>query len=562
MRDADVGYYLLVDRFADGDPWNNESFDRQDAFAWHGGDLRGVLDHLDDLAELGVGRVWLSPIFEAGEVAPAGRGAFEGLAPSDLGRIEPRFGDLDLAVALGTAVRRRRMRFVLDVVFDRLAADSPLVAEHPDWFLPGDAGGAGLARLDLHRAEPYTYVVEQLLRWVSVLDPEALYLHDADAAPPATLAHLAADLRRLWPADRGEARLYGDPGGGSPAELARLRSATGLDAVVDHPLEAALHAVFCAGAEVGLLGAVLSADRADPGARTGLITRLDAPDGPRFGERCAAAGGGPVEHQQALAVLLASRGRPVLTWGTEWDARTGGAEGPGDMDWSGPRPFAATIREFSDARRQWPSLVDGETWVFDLQDGGTLGLARVLPDEASVLIVNRGAAQAMVRLPPELREGAALASFHEVDAAEGPFRRYQVVANPADGPRRVRPFFVVPGATVVAHLQPDRAGAWAGLVERLRAARGRDVPVRLRVPAPGRARPAVALGGPALDGGRVLPLRPAGGGAWESDLVGLPAGAVVGWQVVAAGSAPPAWDDPGWRWLLVPLGADEAVVLP
>jgi len=58
----------MPDRFANGDPANDEpaegpgSHDRAKARAYHGGDLRGIREHLDYLKDLGVTTLWLTPI--------------------------------------------------------------------------------------------------------------------------------------------------------------------------------------------------------------------------------------------------------------------------------------------------------------------------------------------------------------------------------------------------------------------------------------------------------------------------------------------------------------------
>src|ERR1700741_1323259 len=68
LNQSDVLYLIMPDRFANGDPSNDEpaefpgSHDRAKPRAWHGGDLRGVRDHLSYLQDLGVTSLWLTPI--------------------------------------------------------------------------------------------------------------------------------------------------------------------------------------------------------------------------------------------------------------------------------------------------------------------------------------------------------------------------------------------------------------------------------------------------------------------------------------------------------------------
>ncbi len=61
----------MPDRFADGDPANNRPpgtapgfYNRKDARAYHGGDIKGIQQHLPYLKDLGVTTLWLTPLYE------------------------------------------------------------------------------------------------------------------------------------------------------------------------------------------------------------------------------------------------------------------------------------------------------------------------------------------------------------------------------------------------------------------------------------------------------------------------------------------------------------------
>jgi hypothetical protein len=68
---SDFIYLMMPDRFANGDP-SNDAFpdmktgtaDRNDPFARHGGDLKGIQDHLNYFSDLGVTTLWLCPVVE------------------------------------------------------------------------------------------------------------------------------------------------------------------------------------------------------------------------------------------------------------------------------------------------------------------------------------------------------------------------------------------------------------------------------------------------------------------------------------------------------------------
>jgi len=68
LSSDDVLYLIMPDRFANGDPTNDEpaefagSHDRSKPRSWHGGDLRGIREHLSYLKDLGVTALWLTPV--------------------------------------------------------------------------------------------------------------------------------------------------------------------------------------------------------------------------------------------------------------------------------------------------------------------------------------------------------------------------------------------------------------------------------------------------------------------------------------------------------------------
>ena len=104
---ADVMYLIMIDRFADGDPSNNDPpqsrglYDRKNKLYYHGGDLQGVIDRLPYLKELGVTAIWLTPWYdnydrlnqiELKEDKPST--GFHGYNPQDFYAVEEHFGSL------------------------------------------------------------------------------------------------------------------------------------------------------------------------------------------------------------------------------------------------------------------------------------------------------------------------------------------------------------------------------------------------------------------------------------------------------------------------------------
>jgi neopullulanase len=133
----DVIYLVMPDRFANGDPLNDEpgefpgSHDRSKPRAWHGGDLRGVEQHLDYLKDLGVTTLWLTPIVKNGATQD-----YHGYGAVDLYAVDPHLGTLADYQELIQAAHKQHMKVLFDVVPNHVGPRHPWAAHPPmpDWF--------------------------------------------------------------------------------------------------------------------------------------------------------------------------------------------------------------------------------------------------------------------------------------------------------------------------------------------------------------------------------------------------------------------------------------------
>jgi len=133
----DVIYLIMPDRFANGDPLNDEpaefpgSHDRNKPRAYHGGDLRGVEQHLAYLKDLGVTTLWLTPIVKNGATQD-----YHGYGAVDLYAVDPHLGTLADYQELVQAAHKQHMKIFFDVVPNHVGPLHPWAAHPPmpDWF--------------------------------------------------------------------------------------------------------------------------------------------------------------------------------------------------------------------------------------------------------------------------------------------------------------------------------------------------------------------------------------------------------------------------------------------
>ena len=137
-----VWYQIFPERFANGNPainpvgvkeWDpTESPNRQDLY---GGDLQGVIDHLDHLTDLGVNGIYFTPVFQAY--------SNHKYDTEDYLKIDQYFGDLEVFKTLVKEAHQRGIKVMLDAVFNHIGDTSPQwqdVLKHQenskyaDWF--------------------------------------------------------------------------------------------------------------------------------------------------------------------------------------------------------------------------------------------------------------------------------------------------------------------------------------------------------------------------------------------------------------------------------------------
>jgi neopullulanase len=130
----DVIYVIMPDRFADGDPGNNMpkgatsgTYDRNAPKAYHGGDLKGIQDHLPYFKDLGVTTLWLNPIFDNDNISEI----YHGYGATDLYAVEDHFGSLAEYQQLVDAAHQQGIKILLDMVPNHVGPNHPWATSQP-----------------------------------------------------------------------------------------------------------------------------------------------------------------------------------------------------------------------------------------------------------------------------------------------------------------------------------------------------------------------------------------------------------------------------------------------
>jgi glycosidase len=138
VTSSDFIYLLMPDRFSNGDPSNDrlvgmrdQSLNRDSIYHRHGGDLQGVINHLDYLQNLGVTALWMTPVLENDMPDRTEHG----YAFTNHYKIEPRFGGEAAYKKLSDALHARGMKLIQDAVYNHVGLYHFTVQNPPmkDW---------------------------------------------------------------------------------------------------------------------------------------------------------------------------------------------------------------------------------------------------------------------------------------------------------------------------------------------------------------------------------------------------------------------------------------------
>ena len=383
----DVLYLIMPDRFANGDPTNDEpaeypgSHDRAKPRAYHGGDLRGIREHLGYLKDLGVTTLWLTPIVKNGATED-----YHGYAAVDLYAADPHLGTLEEYQNLVVEAHKQHMKVFFDAVPNHVGPLNPWVANPPlpDWFhgtgkqhlnssspLKPDFYGQPEKKPNLNELfesleDPHTspqmrrnltdgwffgvlpdlntenpvvvqYLIQNSIWWAEIYGLDGYRVDSFPYVSRNFWAEWHQSLRRIYPrlSTIGEV-FHPDPvvtsfyvGGRKGWDGID----TGLTTVFDFPMYFMMKDVLLQGAPAGRLANILRQDSLYPHPEF-LVPFFANHDVPRFS---SAPGATPARLKLAFGLALTLRGVPEIYYGDEI-AMPGGADPDNRRDFPGGWP--------------------------------------------------------------------------------------------------------------------------------------------------------------------------------------------------------------------------------
>jgi len=467
----DVIYLIMPDRFSDGDPARNapadsppEANDRRNPRGWHGGDLRGIINRLPYLKELGVTAVWTTPWYDnwngvnrcAQPWCP--NTYYHGYHAVDYYAVEDRFGDIRTLRELVERAHALGLKVIQDQVANHVGAQHPWVADPPldNWFhgtradhlrnpfradlllsphahtearRPTLDGWFSDDLPDMNQDEPEVarYEIQNALWWVGMTGLDGIRQDTIQYMPRPFIRDLNVALNRQHPRLWMVGEVFDVDAVHTSFFMGGREGWDGIDtrlpALFDFPAWDVSRKVFTGKLPAAALRFVLRSDSLYPDPAR-LVTMANNHDTDRFMSLEGATPEGAMLH---LAYTVTIRGTPQLYYGEEL-AMQGGHDPdnrrdfpggfPGDprsaFDERGRTPPERRMfdwtRDWLRLRRQHASIRRGRQLDLFFDDD-SYAYARRDRDETVVIAINRAAAPKEMTLPAaylEARDGARL----------------------------------------------------------------------------------------------------------------------------------------------------------
>jgi glycosidase len=471
INNDDVIYLIMPDRFANGDPNNDrpagappEATDRKNPRAFHGGDLRGIIDRLDYLKELGVTALWLTPWYDNWNGITqcdnpwCPHTYYHGYHAIDYYAFEDRFGDMETLRELVTKAHGLGIKIIQDQVANHVGSRHPWTTDSPDanWFhgtlsnhtlnkfknsvlLSPNANvlertnvlngwfNDDLPDMNQENPEVSRYEIQNSLWWIGMTGLDGIRQDTIQYMPRSFIRELSDALHRQYPRMWMVGEVFERDAAHTAFFLGGKRGWDGidthLDSVFDFALSSASRQVFTDRVPMYSLRDQMKYDAlyADPARVTTMVGNHDTV---RFMSLPHASHSGAMLH---MAFTISVRGTPQLYYGEE--IAMAGSEDPDNRrDFPGGFPgdsrnaFQASGRTADEQRmfewtRDWLRLraehsamrrgrsidlfYDDEVYIFARQD----------ERETVVLAFNRSAPEKRIVIPVgvlNLQTGAAL----------------------------------------------------------------------------------------------------------------------------------------------------------
>jgi glycosidase len=354
----DVIYFVLTDRFRNGQTANDFDVDPGNPKAYHGGDFAGLVERIPYFKKLGISAVWITPVYLSIGTYEDGAG-YHGYWAMDFEKVDPHLytqapgrpeGSRAYLKDLVDAFHRSDLKIVLDMVVNHTGYHNAAYQAYPDkkvqdsWFNRGGTGEvkaelSGLPDLDHDLVEVVDYFVNNVLDWIEETGIDGIRMDTVKHVEPAFWYFFKAYVKSRHPT----VTLIGEVLSFDPVVVGAYQQKHDFDTLFDFPLCGQILGSLVGDEPMTRLARPRLEDREQRGVldqegpysnTNRLVTLLDNHDLERRITTAILDRWGHWDRDRArailklcLSLLLTTRGIPQIYYGTEV-----GMEGGRDPD--------------------------------------------------------------------------------------------------------------------------------------------------------------------------------------------------------------------------------------
>jgi glycosidase len=427
-------YFLMVDRFYNGDYSNDYDVNAKDPLAYQGGDFQGIIDKLDYLKDMGFTAIWLTPIFDNSEKG------YHGYWIKDFYNTEEHFGSMDTFKTLVNEAHKRDIKVILDFVANHVSPEHEWVKDSSkqEWFHPNQAISNwenqaeiengwiyGLPDLAQENPEVEKYLLDTAQWWIKETDIDGYRLDTVKHVPVSFWEKFSHKVKET----KEDFYLIGEVWSDNPEYIAKYDQA-GIDGFVDYPLNEYLRAAFSKpDTRMDFLFKNWERNKQTYEDPYLMGTFLDNHDTTRFTQDLVANNQTPgTRWNLALTYLYTTPGIPIVYYGSE--IALNGGKDPDNrrlMNFRTDKVIIDYITKIGELRQQLPSLTRGTMEVLYEQEGMAV-YKRVYQDEVSIIALNNTSKTQHVTLSSkDLESGKELRGLLANDLVKSKDDKYDIV---------------------------------------------------------------------------------------------------------------------------------------
>ena len=389
----DLIYFIMTDRFYDSDTSNDKFSDvnKNNPRAYHGGDLKGVIDKLDYIKSLGTTAIWITPVVKNEY------GGYHGYWTNDFYSVDSHLGDMTILKKLVSEAHKKGMKVLLDHVVNHTGYKSPWLSDESkkDWFHPKlnisnwsdqkqieNGWLAGLPDLNQENPEVKKYLLDNTLWWIEQTGIDGMRLDTVRHVSKEFWQEFTQTVKAKYPGFYFLGEVWNE----NPRYLEQYHK-LGLDGLTNYSMYKGIRESFTGFGKTNSLVSAINREASFSNPELNGIF-IDNHDNTRL---ITQAGEHGKEYlKQALTFTMTYPSIPIIYYGTEIGME-GGADPDNrrDMEWNKVEnnDMLTFYKSLASLRSTNPAIISGKFKLLDY-DNYFISYMREKDTKSVIVIIN------------------------------------------------------------------------------------------------------------------------------------------------------------------------------